>query len=113
MKLHLPLSLRAALLGCFAAAALVTPAAADLTWDPANSIWAVDEPFASDGTGFRQGDDVTFGSLNGADGTVTLQGALEVGKMIVDAESGDVYTFSGSAENSITSLTDGGASFFL
>ena len=26
--------------------------------------------------------------------------------MIVDAESGDVYTFSGSAENSITSLTD-------
>lgn len=106
MKLHLPLSLRAALLGCFAAAALVTPAAADLTWDPANSTWAVDEPFASDGTGFRQGDDVTFGPLNGADGTVTLQGALEVGKMIVDAESGDVYTFSGSAEDSITSLTD-------
>lgn len=106
MKLHLPLSLRAALLGCFAAAALVTPAAADLTWDPANSTWAVDEPFASDGTGFRQGDDVTFGPLNGADGTVTLQGALEVGKMIVDAESGDVYTFSGSAEASITSLTD-------
>ena len=106
MKLHLPLSLRAALLGCFAAAALVTPAAADLTWDPAKSTWAVDEPFASDGTGFRQGDDVTFGPLNGADGTVTLQGALEVGKMIVDAESGDVYTFSGSAENSITSLTD-------
>lgn len=106
MKLHLPLSLRAALLGCFAAAALVTPAAADLTWSPDNSIWAVDEPFASDGTGFRQGDDVTFGPLNGADGTVTLKGALEVGKMIVDAESGDVYTFSGSAENSITSLTD-------
>lgn len=106
MKLHLPLSLRAALLGCFAAAALVTPAAADLTWDPANSTWAVDEPFASDGTEFRQVDDVTFGPLNGADGTVTLQGALEVGKMIVAAESGDVYTFSGSAEDSITSLTD-------
>lgn len=107
MKLHLPLSLRAALLGCFAAAALVTPAAAaDLTWDPAKSTWAVGEPFASNGTGFRQGDDVTFGPLNGADGTVTLKGALEVGKMIVDAESGDVYTFSGSAENSITSLTD-------
>lgn len=106
MKLHLPLSLRAALLGCFAAAALVTPAAADLTWDPVNSTWAVGEPFASDDTTFQQGDNVTFGPLNGADGTVGLSGQFSVGSMIVDAESGDVYTFSGSAENSITSLTD-------
>lgn len=117
MKLHLPLSLRAALLGCFAAAALVTPAAAaDLTWDPAKSTWAVGEPFASDGSTFQQGDNVTFGPLNGADGTVGLSGQFSVGSMIVDADSGDVYTFSGSDEDFITSLTDltikGGTAWF-
>lgn len=102
MKLHLPLSLRAALLGCFAAAALVTPAAADLTWDPAKSTWAVDEPFASDDTAFQQGDNVTFGPLTTKDETVNLQGALQVGDMVVNAGDDNTYLFSGSG--SITSL---------
>ena len=103
MKLHLPLSLRAALLGCFAAAALVTPAAAaDLTWDPAKSTWAVNQPFASDGSTFQQEDDVIFGTLTTKDETVNLQGTLKVGDMVVDAGSGNTYLFSGSG--SITSL---------
>lgn len=102
MKLHLPLSLRAALLGCFAAAALVTPAAADLTWDPAKSTWAVDEPFASDDTTFQQNDNVTFGPLTTKDETVNLRGALQVGDMVVNAGDDNTYLFSGSG--SITSL---------
>lgn len=102
MKLHLPLSLRAALLGCFAAAALVTPAAADLTWDPAKSTWAVDEPFASDDTAFQQDDNVTFGPLTTKDETVNLRGALQVGDMVVNAGDDNTYLFSGSG--SITSL---------
>ena len=101
MKLHLPLSLRAALLACFAAFA---PAAyaADLTWDTANSQWAEDALF-SDGQAFTQGDNVTFDAITDGDAEgVSLVGALQVGEMTVNAGEGKTYKFTGSG--SITSL---------
>lgn len=91
--------------------------ATGLEWGEGNGTWVTGGDFTAEDEDFTADAAVRFGALAGESDTVTISGALSVGKMTVDAGAGKTYEFvaengeSGIASVDGISINGGTASF--
>ena len=73
---------------------LIIPVQDDLlVWGEGTGTWVTDGEFSAEDEDFTTSADVEFGPLTGERDTVTISGALSVGKMVVEAGEGKTYIF--------------------
>lgn len=88
-----------------------------LVWGEGNGTWVTDGDFTAEGEDFTANNNsVDFAALSGESDTVTMEGELAVGKMVVNAGAGKTYIFEAGEGSGIASAEsiriNGGTALF-